>query len=402
MTAEAKRPALGDSAVRAASARALWAARAYYFLFYGAVGVYYPYISLYFRQTGLSGEAIGVLAALTPLALIVAGPAWGALGDRFRIQRHLLPFVTWATIAPTLAIVYMRPFSGLAALVTLASLFSAPIIPLIDSAALDLAEGTTQSYGRLRVWGTPGYILMTYAMGSVLKLTGLGGLFYVYAGMMMLAGLAALWLPARQHKIERRNFRRGLGQFLRHRSVGLFLISAFLAGISFTAYNAFFSLHLQDMGGSLYLVGLANVLSALSELPVLFFSARLIRRLGAGGALLLGYGAYTVRWCALALARIPLVALITQTLHGVSWGATTVGSVAYMQSHSPKGLEATGQSVLGSATSGLGAAVGALGSGWLYDRFGGARLFLVMSACCALGLLSMLAAMAGQRQISNE
>jgi MFS transporter, PPP family, 3-phenylpropionic acid transporter len=389
-------PATAPSAAHAPGA--VWAARAYYFLFFGALGVYYPYINLYFKETGLSGQAIGQLAALSPMAIILASPAWGALGDRFRIHRYLLPFVTWATILPMVAIAYTRQFSAIAALAALAALFSSPIIPLIDSAVLDLAEGTSHSYGSLRAWGTPGFVVLTFAMGYVLKFTGLVGLFYIYAGLLTLAGLAAWWLPARRHKTETGAFGRDLRQLLRQRSLAFFLVSAFLVGISFTGYITFFGVIMQDRGASLLMISLANVIAASSEFPVLIFSTVLLKRLGNRGSLLLGYAVYAVRWAVLALVRLPLVTLLTQGLHGISWGTATVGGVAYVKTHSPKGLEATGQSLLGAASAGVGAVVGALGSGWLYDHFGAERLFTAMSLCCAIGLLMLLPITAGEKR----
>jgi len=377
---------------------AVWAARAYYFLFYGALGVYYPYINLYFKQAGLSGQAIGQLAALTPVAVLLASPAWGALGDRFRIHRFLLPFVTWAAIVPTIALAFTRQFLGIAALVGLAALFSSSIIPLIDSAVLDLVEGTPRSYGSLRVWGTPGFMAFTLAMGYVLKYTGLVGLFYIYAALFFLAGLAALWLPARRHKIEAVTFGRGLRQLLRQRTLALFLLSVFLVGSSFTTYTTFFALYLQDRGASLMMISLANVFSTIAEFPVLFFSAALLGRLGNRASLLIGYAVYAFRWAVLALVRLPVVALLTQGLHGLSWGVVMVGGVAYVKAHSPRGLEATGQSLLGAASGGVGAVVGALGSGWIYDHFGSGQVFLAASLCCVAGLLLFLPAAAGPQK----
>jgi MFS family permease len=146
------------------------------------------------------------------------------------------------------------------------------------------------------------------------------------------------------------------------------------------------------------MISLANVLAAISEFPVLFFSAVILKRLGNRGGLLMGYAVYAFRWAVLALVRLPVVALVTQGLHGLSWGVVTVGSVAYVKTHSPKGLEATGQSLLSAASGGVGAVVGALGSGWLYDHFGAERLFLVTSLCCGAGLLMMLTANAGAKE----
>ena len=53
-----------------------------YFLLFGAVAAYFPYIAVYFRSIGLGLPAIGLLAALNAGVAVIAAPAWGALVDR--------------------------------------------------------------------------------------------------------------------------------------------------------------------------------------------------------------------------------------------------------------------------------------------------------------------------------
>jgi PPP family 3-phenylpropionic acid transporter len=304
-------------------------------------------------------------------------------------------------MAPTLAIAFTRQFAFIAGLATLAALFSAPLIPLIDSAVLDLVEGTSHSFGSLRAWGTPGFILMVFGAGYLLTYTGLAALFYIYAALFALAGIAAWWLPARRHKMETGAFGRGLGQLLRQPSLVLFLISAFLGGIAFTGYTTFFGVVLQDRGASLIMISLANIIAAVSEFPMLLFSAVVLRRLGNRGTLIMGFAVYAFRWGVMALTRLPLVALLTQGLHGVSWAPVMLGSVAYVKTHSPRGLEATGQSLLSASAAGVGAVTGALGSGWLYDHLGAGWLFIAMALCCGVALLLLLPADGRQPGMAN-
>ena len=369
--------------------RPLLLARLYYFLFYGAIGCYFPYVNLYFERLGLSGKAIGVLAALSPLVLLAASPTWSALGDRFRIHRTLLPLATFGPIFPMVIIAHTEQFQWLALLVAAAAFFSTPTIPLIDSAVLDLAEGTRHTFGSVRVWGSIGFTLVTWGTGYVLKFVPLSWMFYGYGLFMLLAALVALGLPARR-KTWRTSFRASLRELLGRRAFVLFLLSAFLAGATFNAALAFYPLHLQTLGADTGWIGLAGALSALSEMPVLFFSRTLFRKTGVRGSLVMAYGVYVLRWATLALARSPLLVLLTQLSHGLSFGAFLVGGVAYVDQHTPPGMSATAQSLFVAMTFGLGSAVGALAGGWLYDTFRAAGLFGAGAAVMVLSLAIFL------------
>lgn len=369
------------------SSRPLLLARLYYFFFFGAVGCYFPYANLYFEHVGLSGQAIGVLSALGSVVLLTAGPVWGAVGDRFRIHRYLLPLATLGASLPMLLMPEFHQFAPLAGLVLSWAFFSTAINPLIDSAVLDLVVDTGQSYGSIRVWGSIGFTLVTGVVGYVIRVVGLPWLFYCYAACMGLATLAALPLPARRQTWQT-SFGVSVRQLLQQRALVLFLVSAFLCSAAFTAFNAFFALHLVALGGDTAWVGAAGALGALAEMPVLFYSRQLFGKLSVRGALLLAFGLYVLRWLVLAWTRSPLVMVATQLTHGLTYGSFLVGGVAYVEEHTPPGLGATAQSLFMATTFGLGAATGAAGGGWLYDAYGAQGLFLgaALAVTGALGV----------------
>ncbi len=366
----------------------------YYAFFFAAVGVYIPYLPLYLQQVGLTGGEIGLLIALWPLMLLVASPLWGLLGDKFRIHRWLLPLATLGPIIPALLMLTVRGLPALAALALVSAFFATPIVALIDSAVLDLVQGTPVTYGSIRVWGSVGFTAATWIMGYVLQAWGLPWLFYGYGIFLAAAGLVALGLPARRAVVQL-SFRAGLGQLLRQRALMLFLTGVFLIGATMQIYNAFFPLHLVALGGSPAWVGLAGALAAISELPVLYFSGMIFKRLGVRGAMLLAYGLFAARWAILALVTSPLVALLTCLAHGMSFGPHLTGSIGFVETHTPPGLRATAQGLLTAAGYGVGAAVGALAGGLLLDELGAKGMFGAAAGAALLAAAFVYAAGTG-------
>jgi PPP family 3-phenylpropionic acid transporter len=272
-----------------------------------------------------------------------------------------------------------------------AAFFNSPVVPLIDSAVLDLVAGTGETYGRIRVWGSIGFTLITWLVGLVLREQGLNWLFYSYAGLLTAAAFAALGLPARRQSWAA-SFGASLGRLLRQRPLLLFLAGSFLTGSALQTSYSFFPLYLQRLGGDAAWVGAAGAISALSEMPVIFFSSRLFQSLGVAGALALGHLAFAVRWWLLSGLRAPALALATQAMHGLSFGPFLTAGIAFVEERTPPGMHATAQSLLTAMAFGLGAAAGALGGGWLYDTVGPARMFAVGGGAAFLGMLAVLAA----------
>lgn len=79
----------------------------FYFTFIGGLGSILPFLSIYFKQMGLSPEQIGIISGLRPLVGFLSGPLWGALADRYKIRRImlLLSILAWVAVYVALAFV---------------------------------------------------------------------------------------------------------------------------------------------------------------------------------------------------------------------------------------------------------------------------------------------------------
>jgi PPP family 3-phenylpropionic acid transporter len=336
--------------------------------------------------------------------LLVASPLWGGLGDRFRIHRRLLPIATLGAILPTLLMLFTTQLLTLVVLVVAAALFISPTQALIDSAVLDLLDGTSHSFGSIRIWGSVGFTLFTWLMGVVINARGLPWLFYGNAALLLAAGLLALALPPRRQTWQS-SFRASLRQLLRRRPLALFLVGTFLVGASLQASYSFYPLHLIALGANPAWLGLAGAIGATAEVPVLYASGGIFARLGLRRAVIGSYLMFAVRWGILALTASPLVALLTNTLHGVTFSPFLAGGIAFVAAQTPPGLHATAQGLLTAVGFGLGAAVGALGGGLLYDAFGAPGMFAVgaltaLVAAVFVGLASEVPAAAQAQEAS--
>ncbi|KAJ7360210.1 hypothetical protein OS493_016836 [Desmophyllum pertusum] len=64
--------------------------KAYFFLFFSAIGSSVPYLALYFKQLGMSAGHAGTLTGLRMFTKFIGAPLWGTVGDKFRIRKVIL------------------------------------------------------------------------------------------------------------------------------------------------------------------------------------------------------------------------------------------------------------------------------------------------------------------------
>jgi len=375
-----------------AEGRGLGHARLMYFGYFLALGAYLPFITLYYERLGLSGMEIGTLAAIPLVVSSATALLWGAAADALRRHRLVLGIALLGSPAVVLLIARAEGYAGLAPLVAVFALFNSPIVPLLDSAALEAAEESGRDYGTLRVWGTIGWSISTWLVGALIQDRGTRVMFYAFAGVMALTFVASQLGPTRI-RVLRSSLGHGLRRLLLRADMLSFLVAIFLLSTTTGAVTAFFSIYLDGLGAGEGMIGLSWMVSSVSEIPVMAGAAWLRRRIGTRGLLMTGFAVYAFRWLLFSIITDPIWALLPQLLHGLSFGAFLVGGVTFMSERAPEGLGTTAQAVFTTVCYGLAAIVGALGGGYLYDQVGMAGLFRVLFAVAAVGLVVLWAAL---------
>ena len=81
--------------------------KCFYFSFIGALGCVLPFLSIYYKQQGLTPQQIGLISGLRPVIGFTSGPLLGAISDRFKIRRVMLliSLLAWLGVFTGLAFV---------------------------------------------------------------------------------------------------------------------------------------------------------------------------------------------------------------------------------------------------------------------------------------------------------
>lgn len=366
----------------------VWSVSAGYGFYFAAIGCYFPYIVLYYRSLGLSGSEIGVLSAIPPLATAFLAPAWGLLADLRGIHRLILRAALVGSAAATLLLSRVTTFAPIVLLVAALALVAAPALSLLDSYGITVSAQQGLAYGRLRVWGSVGYVAAAWLVGWLMR-GAVSNLFLVgYALTLACTALATIGLPALHERQSKRTWR-GATALLRRPAIVVLLITTYLVSISTSAMYNFLGIYLTEMGGGTRLVGAANALAAVSELPVLLFGAALSSWLGSRRLLMVAMVVYIIRLLAYSVLPDPNWVLPVQLLHGLSFGANLMASVTLINQLAGSELAATGQGLLASSFA-FGTITGSLVGGILLDRIALPMLFRLAALGAVLGLTVFL------------
>jgi MFS transporter, PPP family, 3-phenylpropionic acid transporter len=151
-------------------------------------------------------------------------------------------------------------------------------------------------------------------------------------------------------------------------------------------FYAYGTLHWQAQGIDARWLGLLWAVGLITEIALFWWSARVIRALGAIGLFLVGAGVSVFRWVLMGFDP-PLVALLPlQVLHGITFGASHLGVMHALADITPPDRTATAQALY-SVVSVIGIIFATAVASRAYPLAGG-RVYLVMAAMALVALLA--------------
>ncbi|MEE9275531.1 MAG: MFS transporter [bacterium] len=350
-------------------AASLWRVPAFYFIHFFSVGVLLPFLNVYYHTVGMSGAQLGFLNAAPRLAQAVGPPALSALADKLRRGREVLLVCSALSAALILLVWGVRSFWPLLILVTAYTVARGPLVPVAENLCLrDIRERGGQ-YGRVRWWGSLGFIVAATAAGWLIDRVTIGAMFPLVAASSV-ALMGVIFFFPRESGPPRTRFRGDLAALLRRRPLVVFLLASMLVSVSGGPFGIYFSIHLRGLGMSGGMVGLAWTVGVVSEIFFLIFAQAIQRRVGLKAMIAAGMLASALRWEMTAWTSDAAYLVAIQTLHGVSFGVYHVAAVQYVDRLSGPATKNTAQSLYGAATFGVGSTVGVLGAGFLLPVLG--------------------------------
>jgi MFS family permease len=366
----------------------LFYAKLFYFFFFAAIGCLVPYLNVYFAQKGLSGAQIGWLGSVAPMIALTANPIWGGIADRWQVHRTVLALCAVGAGLISLFYLVVDSFWPLMLVTVVLTFFRTPIGSLLDSSVLDMVRRTGGHYGRQRMWGSVGFVLVTLGLGSFITLNDLDVLFWVHGLLLaLICGALAMMLPIGA-KAGTVSLVTGLRQLTQQRGYLSFLGAMALLGIGTSSYVNFVGLHMLEIGGNQQWLAWSWAANGLTEAPMMFLGARWFARFRYSRLLQIGFAGYMVVWALMALAQTPVQLTLCAAANGICYGTLWAAAVNYAGESAPPGLSATAQALVGAAQSGVGWSLGSVLAGYLWDAAGGPVVFVLASGAALLaGLL---------------
>lgn len=360
--------------------------RALYLAYFTYVGLFSPYLSLYLAAIGLSIAQIGVLMALPQVLRIVGPPFWGWMADRGGSRVLLLRVSSVGAFLSALLLPWAGDrFAALLPVLALLFFMTAAQMPIGETIAMRDAGGDAGRYGRIRIWGSAGFIVGVVAMGPVLDAWGMRSLPWWMAAILV-ALTASTWMlravpvpPSGPPAMRVR-------QRLRQPRVQAFFASAFLMLFAHAALYAFLSLYLAQLGYSKTAIGLLWALGVVAEIGIFWVQQRLFDRFGAIRLLGASLWVAALRFALIGLAAGWLPALaIAQLLHAVTFGVHHTATVATLQHWFEPAQQARAQALYVMVGYGLGGALGTLAASWVWTAVSPSAAFLLSAVAAALG-----------------
>lgn len=348
-----------------------------FFWLFAGLGLYLPFFPVFLAGRGLSPDEIALVLFVPIVIRAVAAPFVTGLTDR-RIDPALFLSFSSLTIGGLFALTAF--VSGLVPLLILAALIAvlqSASIPLSDALTIKAAQ-THQGlhYGRIRLWGSVSFFLAN--LGGGFLLAHFGGVSIPLAIAVTTAAVLPIILPLREqtptaHAPVAVVARTRLPRFLL-----MIFAAAALIHASHAFLNAFGSLVWTAQGYSAEMIGVIWALNILGEVVLFwFFGSAVGPRFPAFAFLMLGGGVAVLRWMVMALSPGPFLLALCQLSHGLTFGATHLGSIALVSRFAPEGARSRAQGTM-SAMNGALVSAGTLASGWLFTHLGAAGFWAMV------------------------
>jgi MFS transporter, PPP family, 3-phenylpropionic acid transporter len=360
--------------------------------YFAHIGFFNPYLPLWLKDLGFGLFAISVLTSVQSATRLFAPCAWGTLSDHTGERVKLLRYGATAALVFSLALWFPLGPVALFAVLLLMFTHTSAMMPMSEAALAHLvSQGgafDAKRYGRVRLWGSLGFLITVMVAGWWFERFGLGH-FPAWTLVTLIAVVVSVWLlPDHKEAVHHDDDHPAVWPLLQQPAVRWFFAAVFFHILSHIFIYVFFSLYLDSLGYSKTVIGLLWAVSVLIEIGWFFTQGRWLPRLtltGTAGAPLV--------W--------PLL-LAAQALHAITFAAHHTVCIAMLSHHFPGRLRGRGQALYTVIGYGLPGVLGGLGGGVLSSALGLASVFWLAGALAVVATLCALRLRRLEHRVTGE
>lgn len=367
-----------------------WRLSGFYFFYFAFVGALTPFWGLYLKSLDFTAFQIGVLMSLLQVARIFAPNIWGWAADHMGRRVPIIQLAVVASTACYAGVFFGTSFAWLFAVMALMSFFWSASLPLVEAMTLSHLGERTDWYGRIRLWGSVGFILAVVGLGFVLDHVAIRFLLWAILGLMVGLVLLSVRVPEAPF-LPHDTDHLPVWHILARPEVVALIAACFLMAAAHGPYYTFYSIYLVNHGYTKTSVGFLWALGVACEIGVFLVMPRLFRRFSLEKILLFSFAMAVVRFLLIAWGvEWYGLMLFAQALHAFTFGSFHGAAVALVHRIFRGRHQARGQAIYSSVAFGAGGTLGGLYSGYTWDKLGASMTFTLAAGCAFLALIITL------------
>lgn len=369
-----------------------WRLAAWYFFYFAFIGAYMPYFGVYLQAQGYSAWDISLLLSLMQLMRLVAPNLWSQLAERLGRQTPVVRATTALCILCFSLLFFTQGLGQTFVAIALLAFFWSAALPLVEALTLSQLDRHAEHYGRIRLWGSVGFVVAVQCIGALLDALPIISLLWISLALLGLLLGSTLGLPE-SHAPAGHTARSSISYraMLQHQPRLLpVLCACFLMSAAHGPLYVFYSIHLVEHAYSKTLIGALWSLGVGAEILAFMWMPRLLRRYSLYPLLLATFIAAVLRFLMIGWGASSIALLIlAQLLHGLTFGTFHAVMVALLHRWFPGREQTRAQALYGSISFGAGGLLGGLLSGQLWDSIGAGWTY-TLGALFALGGLLII------------
>ncbi|MBJ8436311.1 MFS transporter [Acinetobacter lactucae] len=360
----------------------------FYFFYYSIVGTFMPYWNLYLQDQGFNYQEIGVLSSIAIVTRFFAPLIWGWIADKSGKRMLLVRLATWMESCIWLAIfIVPNTFQSIALLMLIFSFFQNAILAQFEGVTLFwLGDQKAKLYGKIRKWGSVGFIVGVFTIGAILEIVPISMLPIL---LLIIASLAFIWsftirepdsAPTSQKHLE------PLLPVLKRPTVAAFFTIEFILLFSHAPFYSFYSNFLKSLSFSTTQIGFLWAMGVFAEIFMFSIAAKVFQYFSWRILVIACLILTSIRWMLVAIFSHDFIGqLFAQCLHAFSFGLFHLIAMRVIFQNFSAGQQGRGQALY-STMWGLGVAFGSVLAGHFWNILSGEIIFMCASLIVLLGL----------------
>jgi nucleoside transporter len=346
------------------------------FLEYVIWGSWLPLLALYLsRFLGFSGTDIGWIFATLAIASLTAVLVSGQVADRHVATEKFLAISHAVGGLAMFALAFQKSFWPFFAWMLVHNLMYVPTLSLTNSICFHHLKDAQEQFGRVRLWGTIGWIAASWPFVFILEGKDGAALEAALTGIFWMAGLSSLvlaaWSLTLPHTPPARSGEKNAPleaiKLLAVPSLLVLFVVTFMDSLVHACYFQWTSPFLAAIGVPENMIMPAMSIGQIAEIGTMAVLGACLRRLGWRKTMAFGILGHAARFAIYALGGPVWLVVASNVVHGFCYAFFFASVYIFVDEYFPKDTRASAQGLFNLLILGLGPFVGNLLWGWLGD-----------------------------------